>query len=90
MEGMGFDGGFFETNHGMGGTHNQKPGLMLNQFKVNNKKIILVSLYLTLNRLHTLFMFLFVVHIGDLQNFWERGRALYGGLSILWGDLITP
>ena len=35
-------------------------------------------------------MFLFVVHIGDLQNFWERGRALYGGLSILWGGLNNP
>ena len=25
---------------------------------------------------------------GDIQNFWEGGRTLYGGLSILWGDLI--
>ena len=24
---------------------------------------------------------------GDIQNFWEGGRNLYGGLSILWGDL---
>ena len=27
---------------------------------------------------------------GDIQNFWEARRILYGGLTILWGDLITP
>ena len=27
---------------------------------------------------------------GNIQYSWEWGRTLYGGLGILWGDLITP
>ena len=41
-------------------------------------------------------MLLYVVHAsaafkgGDIQNFWEGGRTLYGGTSHFMGELITP
>ena len=39
---------------------------------------------------------LFMLHVsaafkgGDIQNFWQGGEPYMIGLSILWGDLITP
>ena len=51
-----------------------------------------------MNRLHALFMFysLFLLHAlvafkGEIFNIFEKGGEPYmGGLSILWGDFITP
>ena len=71
--------------------------------QVNNKKIILDSLCPTLNKLHTLIMFLFVVHTscfcslkggwgvgGGYSKGWGRGENLIWGDFAFYGGLNNP